>query len=272
MTDWPREHLRILRAERECKRALAAAQRNSWRWLLADRSSTWRAAREGAMLLAMREAILKLGARCWRLGWRSYEPPTRRFDDRGEAPAPEPSAMPQEWANWYEATTDETLGRYAQRIRREIETLVQKAAIDGFAGEQLTDACKRLVGGMTTWQAERIARTESMRMWNLGRLQRMEGQEEIVGYEYSVVLDSRTSHTCKRIAGLRVRRTELVYVPPLHPHCRTVLQPLYSWEESTEPGFWGNPAGAAGVPGFGAVPRMALSILLGGLTGTGSAL
>ncbi len=109
--------------------------------------------------------------------------------------------------------------------------------------------------GLRGWQAERISRTETMRLWNMGHFGRMETEDEgLVGYEYSVVLDPRTSDICRPIAGLMVKRGDILHLPPLHPHCRTIVEPVYDFDEVPEKEY-GDPSAPEAIPGFGAVPR-----------------
>lgn len=155
--------------------------------------------------------------------------------------------IPQEWLEWYERTAEETLWRYTERSRRRITEIIAQATLEGQSHDEMAKSIKDAVTGLLTWQAERIARTESMRLWNLGHLHQMQQFEEIVGYEYSVVLDPRTSHICRPLTGKKVRKEELQYVPPLHPHCRTTLLPVFAGEDVR----WEGPEEIRPAKGFG---------------------
>jgi SPP1 gp7 family putative phage head morphogenesis protein len=177
-----------------------------------------------------------------------------RFDDREEQPETTLQAIPDVWDDWYSQTLDEALSGYTARIRVQIGNLTKQAASEGLTTEELTDKIKDLCQGLTTWQAERIARTEIMRLWNMGHLAQFEESEEIIGYSYSVVMDGRTSHFCAPLHGVKVKRDELEIVPPLHPHCRTILEPVFSFDEGAHEWTDGSRINAA--TGFGELPEL----------------
>lgn len=254
---WAAAKAEIRRIERELKLDLARAQRGAERWLLQERSTLWRAVWLEQLRARMRRAILASGWRAYRAGYRVADRVVERRRSAARFRGPdEPPRIPEAWVTWYEGTVDQALGRYTDRVRRDVAGLTQRGAIEGWTVDELTREVRGLVDGMVTWQAERIARTETMRLWNVGSYSRMEQEDEdLIGYEYSVVLDDRTSHVCRPLRGKRVRRGELKYVPPLHPHCRTNLEPLFSFDAGADGVEWASPDDATGVPGFGQVPR-----------------
>lgn len=251
----------ILAIERRLKRAIAAANRPLAQWIMRRVRATGRIEQPlwlwAEAMALMKRSMMSAAVAAWEAGYghagrdiaRSRASASFSDDD---APGP-PDAYLQE----YEATVDGALYRYEQGTRRRFAELTQKAAVEGWTIEQLTREVKSVVAGMTTWQAERIARTEVMRLWNVGAFQRMEQEDEdLIGYEYSVVMDNRTSHICADLDGVKVRRDRLQYVPPLHPHCRTILQPVYSFDDGAEDIEWQPPETARGAPGFGQRPAL----------------
>lgn len=95
-----------------------------------------------------------------------------------------------------------------------------------------------------------IARTESLRAYNLGSLSTMARLHSrgrfVEGVEFSAILDGRTSDACKSRHGLRMRLDDPRLednTPPLHPNCRSVLVPIV-WGE-VEDG-WSSDAGWQG--------------------------
>jgi SPP1 gp7 family putative phage head morphogenesis protein len=217
------------------------------------------------------DLLMEAAMTAWALGWRFADRQVQadlarhRFDDQDTSlPKPPAAAAPPDaWLEAYRATVDAAMRRYTDGIRRDVSDLVTRGAVEGWTQAEISRKIEKLVTGLTTWQAERIARTESMRLWNLGSFGRMSAVPEVVGYEYSVVLDSRTSHICRPLAGLKVRKEDLLHLPPLHPHCRTVCSAVYSFDGVTDQEF-GNPNAPAGVPGFGAVPSVPNSVRLAG--------
>jgi len=249
----------ILAIERRLKRRIAEAHRSLRLWMLRRAGATGRISMPTPLLTQttsdMKAAMMAAAVEAWQAGWaRQDRQIERRRAQAGfrENEGPEP---PESYLRDYAATVDGALYRYDASIRLQMSELSTQAAVEGWSVEQLTREIKALVTGMTTWQAERIARTEVVRLWNVGSFQRMEQEDEdLIGYEYSVVMDNRTSHFCAPLHGKKVRRDELVYVPPLHPHCRTILEPVYSFDNGAEDIEWQDPQAAKGAPGFGARP------------------
>jgi SPP1 gp7 family putative phage head morphogenesis protein len=159
--------------------------------------------------------------------------------------------IPAQWWEWYTTTTDAALHRYTEQTRRDIERVVWQATTEGWSHDRLTEAIRDVVQDLLTWKAERIARTETMRLWNMGHTLELNRFDEVVGFEYSVVLDPRTSHICYPIAGLKVRKSQLQHIPPLHPHCRTILLPIFVGEEPPE---WGDISRVVPAKGFAVLP------------------
>lgn len=169
------------------------------------------------------DALLALGEQAFARGART----ARRVVEAQQMSSDAPT-IPPEWEQWYLATVGDALHRYAQREQQRIADIIREGVMKGLPNREIETRLRQVFTAMRTWQAERIARTETMRFYNLGHLQTYERQPLLVGYEYSVILDDRTSHICQQVAGKRVRREQLRYAPPLHPHCRTVLLPLFS--------------------------------------------
>lgn len=261
MTDLDALALReILAREAALKRQLVRAHQPLVRWVLRRARATGRieapTALWGDLAAAMKQAMMENAVAAWRLGWRDAE---RHIDAARARQAqyrePEGPEPPESYLRTYEGTVDGALYRYEQRARQQMAELTTQSAIEGWSMEQLTREIKALVTGLTTWQAERIARTETMRLWNAGDYLRMEAEDEdLIGYEYSVVMDSRVSHICAPLDGRRIRREELQRIPPLHPHCRTWLLPVWSFDEDVSSTTWLDPDKVRAAPGFGEKP------------------
>ena len=86
------------------------------------------------------------------------------------------------------------------------------------------------VGRVTAARAEAVARTESMRAYNMGALVGMRETEGFVqGVRFSAILDERTSRMCRMRDGMTFRLDDPRLAgnsPPLHPNCRSVLVPV----------------------------------------------
>jgi hypothetical protein len=90
-----------------------------------------------------------------------------------------------------------------------------------------------------------------MRFYNLAHYSVYRTFATIVAYEYSVVLDDRTSHICRPLAGKRIAAHQLRHLPPFHPHCRTVLLPIFEGEQAEEGVPYTDPSELPIPPGWG---------------------
>lgn len=115
---------------------------------------------------------------------------------------------------------------FGQSLWRQIVQTIYDANLQGWTTAQLMDALEQLVQGYATYRLETLLRTESLRFENWASVYAMARMPEVVAYRYDVTLDDRTSDICKGFANKVVRKSELIYIPPLHYNCRTVLLPV----------------------------------------------
>jgi SPP1 gp7 family putative phage head morphogenesis protein len=168
--------------------------------------------------------------------------------------------LPDFLRRWYRAEAERHLSRYAARERELIRRVVQRAYLRGGDAREVAREVARRILSVAGWQAERIARTELMRFYNLAHYGVYQSLPRgvVVGYEYSVVLDDRTSHICRGLAGKRVAAHRLRHLPPFHPHCRTVLIPIFAAEQAEEGVAYVDPAALPIPPGWGNIEGLPL--------------
>jgi SPP1 gp7 family putative phage head morphogenesis protein len=80
---------------------------------------------------------------------------------------------------------------------------------------------------------ERIVRTNINAAYNEGRAQAYNEMSELIqGYQYSAILDGRTSDICAALDKKIFKPTELSYYnPPNHFNCRSLIVPIFKDEE-----------------------------------------
>ncbi len=102
---------------------------------------------------------------------------------------------------------------------------------------------------------ETIARTTTMTAYNEGRLEYFQSEPDLIqGYEYSAVMDERTTDECAALNGETFRPEDgQAYNPPRHYNCRSILVPITIVEEKPQfsnkddlplPGFQAKPGRA----------------------------
>lgn len=89
------------------------------------------------------------------------------------------------------------------------------------------------LGDRKASRIETIARTTVSTAYNEGRTQQFINiQDDIQAYQFSSVLDGRTSNICERLNGKILKPNEIsLYQPPLHFNCRSLLVPVFTDEE-----------------------------------------
>jgi len=109
-----------------------------------------------------------------------------------------------------------------------------------------------LDASFTGWSrngAQRIARTETARVYNQARYEQFEQQDGVIGYEITAILDRRTCPLCRARNGKRIPKDSFGgWRPPFHDLCRCTLVPCLDWETV---GFDDPNEGPALQPGFG---------------------
>lgn len=95
--------------------------------------------------------------------------------------------------------------------------------------------------GAAEGSIDRFARTKFTEVMNRGRLEHFEGTGIVDAYEYSAILDDRTSDVCAELHG-KVFKAGREPIPPLHFNCRSVLVPITKYED------WDADSDAGGMP------------------------
>lgn len=120
-------------------------------------------------------------------------------------------------------------------------------------GDDLDYAIENLQQGFSDFSAlrlENIARTETAKIYEQSRWQQMDADDEVSGYEFSAIIDSRTSPMCESKDGRKIKKGEEDgWLPPLHYQCRSQLLPVFAWETDID---YSDPAeGVPALSGFG---------------------
>jgi SPP1 gp7 family putative phage head morphogenesis protein len=147
--------------------------------------------------------------------------------------------FPKEAEDWlkeyaYEigVITEETV---LTRIRAEL----MKSLHEGTRGRDTVANIKAVAGTwMSQRHAETIARTETAKMYNAGRIARWLDPEQngfVEALQYDAIVDTRTTDLCKKLDGkiIAVSNGAAVakYTPPNHFKCRATWLPVSKYEE-----------------------------------------
>lgn len=144
--------------------------------------------------------------------------------------------IPQAALSFEKSYMPELAGVYADDVLEEVSKLTYEALAQGLSESQAAFYLRQLpniVSEFMDWRLECIARTEAIRAYNLGNLYDSLQADEVAGYQFSAVLDSRTTEICERRNGLFFKKDDIRLAwntPPLHPNCRSVLIPIFMQE------------------------------------------
>jgi len=151
-----------------------------------------------------------------------------------EARFPEAMAVtygvPENTVRAYVATRLPPIRDASREVQERVRDAVGAAVRRGWSPEELREDL-HTIGNWTRARVNNQVRTESATMFNAGRTLHFMEDEAIVGYRYLVTLDDRTTPLCEGMADRVYRVADLPWVPPAHYACRTVLEPMFAWED-----------------------------------------
>jgi SPP1 gp7 family putative phage head morphogenesis protein len=95
-------------------------------------------------------------------------------------------------------------------------------------------------------------RTATNTAYNEARDSLFQRSDDVTGYLFSAVLDDVTTELCRSLDGRMWKKDDsewIIYQPPLHYNCRSILTPVMRGDEPAE---WDTPpVGATPAEGFG---------------------
>ena len=85
---------------------------------------------------------------------------------------------------------------------------------------------------LSPWRLETIARTKMNEAYNMGQEEIYAESTVVEAYEYSAIIDSRTSDYCSAMDGQVFKKSDGRFnFPPAHPNCRSLIIPVVQGEE-----------------------------------------
>lgn len=137
--------------------------------------------------------------------------------------------IPTDAVKWIEGYTPKLAGVLERDILEKVRGVVRESMFTGSTLKQRMEALREAdpkIRAMGKHRVEAIARTEVTRADNMGRLIDMKSNPDVLGVEFSAVLDDRTTDMCRERHGLVMRMDDprLPYnTPPIHVRCRSLL-------------------------------------------------
>ena len=137
--------------------------------------------------------------------------------------------IPMEAVNWLNDYVPKLAGIFSASVLEKTREVIQKSMLEGSTLQERMKALRESseeLSRMTNQRIEAIARTEITRADSMGRLIQMKANDDVIGVEFSAVMDDRTTEMCIERNGLMMRLDDPRLpenTPPIHISCRSLL-------------------------------------------------
>ena len=136
--------------------------------------------------------------------------------------------IPKDAVNWINNYVPVLSGNFSRDVLEKTRDVIKNSLQEGTTLQEREKELQKVLE-VSNSRIESIARTEVTRAHNLGSLTAMKANEDVIGVEFSAVLDNRTTPMCSERHGLRMRLDDPRIpenTPPLHVRCRSMLLAL----------------------------------------------
>ena len=140
--------------------------------------------------------------------------------------------IPMEAVNWLNEYIPKLAGVLSVSVLEKTREVIRASMLEGSTLRErmkaLRESSEELLR-MSNARIEAIARTEVTRADSMGRLISMKANDDVIGVEFSAVMDDRTTEMCIERNGLIMRLDDPRLpenTPPIHIQCRSLLLSL----------------------------------------------
>lgn len=140
--------------------------------------------------------------------------------------------IPEDAVNWINDYVPKLAEVFHNDVLEKTRDVIRQSLINGLTLQErvkaLREAASKL-SSMSQHRLEAIARTEITRADTMGRLVSMKANNDVIGVEFSAIMDDRTTDICVARHGLVMRLDDprlAENTPPLHVNCRSMLLSL----------------------------------------------
>lgn len=131
-----------------------------------------------------------------------------------------------------EKETFNFVGKWSFTVLEKTKNELTRAIKDGMPLSSVISVLDNEGKALSETALERYARTKTTEVFNRGRLEYFNETGVVEAYQYSAILDGRTSNICRALDG-KIFEKDKAPVPPLHFNCRSLLVPITRFEEYT---------------------------------------
>ena len=129
-----------------------------------------------------------------------------------------------------EEETFAMVGKWSFTISEKVRLELTNAIKDGLPLSVVAGILTNEGIALSTVALERFSRTKLTETMNRGRLEFFEESKIVKGYQYSAILDGRTTSICQGLHGKKFKEGEQP-IPPMHFSCRSLLIGITVFEE-----------------------------------------
>lgn len=122
------------------------------------------------------------------------------------------------------------VGDWEFNFSREVRNQLSEAIKSGKPLNQVLSSIEEEGKRLSDVSIERYARTKSTEVLNRARLEFFNESQIVDAYQYSAILDGRTTDICRGLHG-KIFKNGTEPVPPMHFNCRSILIPVTIFEE-----------------------------------------
>lgn len=144
--------------------------------------------------------------------------------------------LPDEYLELIKNEAFKMVGDYSVNITKRVKNIVLHGIKDGYSAGEIINIIRDELTSETDRWMETAVRTKSTEIYNEARKQYYENdpmaKEVVVAYQWSAILDDRTSEICRYLDGKIYDIGEISnkIKPPAHFNCRSVLIPITKFE------------------------------------------
>ena len=145
--------------------------------------------------------------------------------------------LPEEFIELIDQEAFDMVGKYAFNTTEKVKQMVRQGIKDGYSQSEIVKLIRDEIQNDTEIWMNTVVRTKSTEIFNEARKKYYETDEQakqvVTGYQWSAILDDRTSEICKYLDGKIFPIGELSdrVKPPAHFNCRSVLVPMTKFED-----------------------------------------
>ena len=144
--------------------------------------------------------------------------------------------IPKDAVDWLNNYVPKLSGNFSDDMLNKTREIIQNSMIEGLSLQERMKALQAAAPELATMSQRRIeaiARTEITRADTMGRLISMKNNSDVIGVEFSAIMDDRTTDICSSRHGLFMRIDDprlSSNTPPLHVNCRSMLLDVTIYE------------------------------------------